>query len=491
MRFSAAGCAARVLRLAVVLIHCLLCVEGRIETGTIRFGAAQPSWHFAGKFGFGIGKGNFKLFARFREEPAAGSASSDVQDGMVDVEAMGFLDEEWGEAYAAESCSQKRTSGARIFKPIKIGREFEQVDFSGNLRQTVRPHIWYFALSRCGHDTTSNLLIDYELHLVQEGGSHLSFELSYMRSATLLSIVCVSCFFGFFLARCHRLQQSWGEVHQVIQALAGSALLQLAAQVLHLVHLHVYEAQGASESSTEAFADILFMLSQVVTSSLLIAIARGYTLLSSKEGELRTLRPTAVLIALIHVALVFHSKFQGDYASSHHENGGVAGCMLVAVRLCLCAWFLAGVKGLLLRQPGPSELNVFLRSFRCLGCLYFLSYPAIYIVSKIFAEYLQHPVMHTGLVVMQIAAVLWLSELFLSKRSRYNQVSTLRIATLPQLATARCRTPTACSGSSMCRSPAVGTLLYRSPSCRSPVDSPVCSTPKKGGSPSRYSPLSA
>jgi len=223
-----------------------------------------------------------------------------------------------------------------------------------------------------------------------------------------------------------------GEVHPVIRGLVAAAALQWLGQAAQLLHLRFFEATGASESGAEAIADILSMLSQVVCSCLLIVIARGYTLLSAKEADFAVAKPVATaIVALLHVALVGLGKLQGDSHDKLHENGGSVGLALVAARLLLCTWFLVCVQELLRQHHERVELCNFLRPFRRAGCLYFLSYPAIFVLGKAFAQYLQHPVMHLGLVVMQAAATLWLSELLLSTSSLYNQVSTLRVALLP------------------------------------------------------------
>jgi len=304
------------------------------------------------------------------------------------------------------------------------------------LEQRVRPHIWYFALSKCGRGFT-RYVVDFELKMQQQDGSELGQEFQHMFVASLLAIACLSVFLVRFSTQCCHLLRSTGQVHPAILTLAGAVLMQWLAQILHAAHLQLHESAGESESGMETLADVLFMLSQVVSSTLLVVMARGYTLLSCKDNELIAAKPTAAAIALLHVALVGHGKLQGEHASKHHENGGAVGWALVAVRLVLCAWFLMCVQDLIRQQSRCSELQAFLPQFRIAGVLYFFSYPTIFFVAQVVAPYWQHPVIHVGLCAMQTVSAFWLSELFLSRRSQYNQASTMSNLTLPQSASAR------------------------------------------------------
>merc|ERR1719188_1021789 len=84
----------------------------------------------------------------------------------------------------------------------------------GTLEQTVRSHIWYFALSKCtGHQMSNTTLeVDYELRSLQYDSSELSVELRYMPIATVLSVLCLTGYLLRFAVQCWRFQQSVGTV---------------------------------------------------------------------------------------------------------------------------------------------------------------------------------------------------------------------------------------------------------------------------------------
>merc|ERR1740129_1037777 len=134
-----------------------------------------------------------------------------------------------------------------------------------------------------------------------------------------------------FLRQCRQFWRRAGDLLPVIRALAGIVLLQWSAEVLHLLHLQVYERAGSGESALEAASNMLFVLSQVASCTLLIAIAKGYTLVSSKDIGLASVKRIAMPVALLHAGLVGHGAWQGDHSEKHHENEGAAGWAIVAV----------------------------------------------------------------------------------------------------------------------------------------------------------------
>merc|ERR1711879_583671 len=94
----------------------------------------------------------------------------------------------------------------------------------------------------------------------------------------------------------------------------------------------------------EVLSEIMFMLSQVIQTSLLILIALGYTLIQSKIGELDLMIPMCFMVGIIHIMLVGFGKLQDDASYKYHENEGVIGWVLMAMRLALYLWFLWAVQ---------------------------------------------------------------------------------------------------------------------------------------------------
>merc|ERR550539_1708233 len=138
-------------------------------------------------------------------------------------------------------------------------------------------------------------------------------------------------------------------------------LVHYLAQVLHTFHLWRYRYDGAGLKALEVLSEILFMLSQVTQTSLLILIALGYTLLQSKIGELDLMIPCCFMVGVIHIMLVGFGKIKDDASYKFHPNEGVIGWILLVVRLLLYAWFLWAVQSS--AAEGGMKLQAFLGRF--------------------------------------------------------------------------------------------------------------------------------
>jgi len=395
-------------------------VAGRFEAGTMVSTPDQElRWQYMGKFGYGIGKGTWEARVKPQDHTSA-----------VVLQLELFLDEDWPKVATLPTCSPQVARLARASREIVASGGEWSSWADGEVEQSQRAHIWYFALSGCsavGRNATAG--VDFEVRYRQPDESELSVELRLMPCATLLAVLCLSGFLAHVAHRCRSLRQSMGQVPPVVRVLVGATVLQWAAEVLHLLHLQLYEKQGMGESSLEATSGILFMLSQVASCTLLIAIAKGYTLVSSGDLGLDSMKRFAVIVAILKVGLVGHDAWQGDHSDKHHENEGAVGWTIVIVRLLLLAWFITCVRSLHQRCRSL-RLQGFLERFQLAGSAYFLAYPVIYTVVQVVAPYLQHPILHIGTAASQTCASIWLSDLFLSKGA-YFQVSTLSSPLLP------------------------------------------------------------
>merc|ERR1719282_1090000 len=291
-------------------------VTGKLEIGSVRLGGPQEEdhWRYAAKFGYTIGKGGrYEARVRFRQSQAAN------QSGQVNLSV--YLDEDWGRVEALAPCSRvrdgkdgpsRRTIQLTLPKDTGVWGPWK----GGRLSQNVRPHIWYFALSSgCnggdGFSDHTELEIDFEVRMRQFDGSELSVEQRHMPVVSTFGLFGFTAFLTRFGMKCRHVQQSAGELHPVIHALGGATTLQWAALAFHAVHLWAYVKNGFGIDALDLLAEILFMMSQVVVATLLIAIAQGYTLKHSKTDELTFFKPIVAVVAVLHVVLVGFGKLQG------------------------------------------------------------------------------------------------------------------------------------------------------------------------------------
>jgi len=407
----------------IVFVQQLGSLECKLQRGSIEFGGSQDDdhWQFVSKFGFAIGEGRYRMRTRLV------NASTLPRKRYLDFHV--FLDEQWGKVEALSSCSS-RISQARRTQHLYLAQAGEWTSWTaGSVSQKVRPHIWYFAASMCQQDLGGYpLSFEYEIHMTQVGGSEFSVEMRSMMSWNSVVLVCLAIFIARFGARCRTFADSAGGLHQVIWVLIAAITLQFIAQSLHTVHLWWYQDDGIGSKSLDMLSEILFMLSQVVQTTLLIAIAMGYTLLPGRDGRMVIVKWIALLSLIIHVSLVSFGKLQDESACKYHENEGFVGWVLLSVRLMLLYWFLVATQAS--QKQAGLRLHDFFQHFRLAGTMYFLAYPLLFIVVQVFAPYLQHPIMHIGLQTMQTASVIWLAELFLS-RGTYFKVSALSTSFLP------------------------------------------------------------
>mmetsp|Transcript_101155 Transcript_101155/g.325892 ORF Transcript_101155/g.325892 Transcript_101155/m.325892 type:complete len:445 (-) Transcript_101155:138-1472(-) len=397
--------------------------EGKFQAGPMRISGPKKEnhWKYVSKFGYGLGTGKFNLRVKL-QSPRTISAEAKL---MFEV----FLDEDWAEVEAMEDICKRRDK-ARQRREIMVNPEGEWGEWvNGSLAQSQRPHIWYFAISDCdGALQNFTHRLRFEFKATQDTGSEFSIEMGWMPLANFVFLCGISAFVWKFIVQTRSFSRSSGSVHPVIWTLSVAIVLQFIAQVFHTIHLWVYAYDGNGVKAMEVLSEILFMLSQVTQTSLLILIALGYTLLQSKIGELDLMIPMCFMVGVIHIMLVGFGKIKDDASYKYHENEGVVGWVLLVMRLLLYVWFLWAVQSS--ASEGGMKLQTFLRQYRAAGSLYFLAYPFIFIITKCFAPYWQHLVMAIGLMSMQMGSNLWLASLFLT-RGEYFKVSTLSASSLP------------------------------------------------------------
>jgi hypothetical protein len=347
----------------------------------------------------------------------------------VNLEFTVYLDEDWDKVDATtEPC--KKNSLARQNRGLALNANGTWgKELVGSLSQNVRPHIWYFAVSDCAnklHNFTHRL--KFEFKALQYDGSEFSIEMRYMLTCNILFLLFLIILMWQVVQKMRKFSKSAGAIHPVIWTLVSAMIFQLIGQTFHTLHLFLYRSNGSGVKALEVLSEILFMISQVIQSSLLILIGLGYTLLQSKIGELDLIIPLAFMIGVIHIMLVGFGKIKDDAAYKYHENEGVIGYVLMFMRLLLYVWFLWAVQSS--AKEGGMQVQRFYAQFRNAGTVYFMTYPAIFLITKCFAPYLQHSVNTLGLMVMQMGSNVWLASLFLN-RGDYFKASTLSDSDLP------------------------------------------------------------
>jgi hypothetical protein len=252
-----------------------------------------------------------------------------------------------------------------------------------------------------------------------------------MPAAEGLALLGLSFFLIRAAMRCDEFRRSAGALHPVIWALAAAVILRYASHFSNLVHLIKYRDDGVGLRFFNVVAEVLFTMSQAIHITLLIAIARGYTLLPSRKEDSKPEFPGLTLVASLaaHAGLVCFDKLQeATSPHRHHENDGIAGWTMIFIRLALFIAFVRAAQAT--RECGGLMLKDFMQKFQLAGSLYFLAYPLVFLLAQVFAPYLRHPIIVVGLLVTQAKADMWLADLFL-ERGAYFKVSSLNASLLP------------------------------------------------------------
>lgn len=192
----------------------------------------------------------------------------------------------------------------------------------GNLRQVIRPHVWYFVADDCGgtvsHTVASSLAVpvaklsplhfDWEGVITQQSGSHFSHEYRGSLYICVFHIICYSVVFYYAGLRQVREMRRGGKIHFMLQMLNICLLAELSSSFLHLGHLAVYRQKGIGLPKLDALSEMLSVTSQIILSTVLILIAQGYSLNSAATGlpqlPVRSVFAVVSSMTLAHVVLV-------------------------------------------------------------------------------------------------------------------------------------------------------------------------------------------
>lgn len=360
-----------------------------------------------------------------------------------------FLDEEWDSPPVNRNptCDDLHRSRART--PVLIPLTSSWSDWvSGNVRQVVRPHVWYFLADDCLGTLSQSLAtalslppekirtlkIGWEAVMTQQSGSHFSHEYRGSSYVTLFHIVCYAIVLYYTAFRQVREMRNSGKLHLMLQMLNLCLITQLASSVLHLMHAVSYRRTGVGFPKLDVFSEALSVTSQIVLSTVLILIARGYSLNLTTTGP-PTLhkRPTFAVVfcvTLIHVLLVIVDHLHADPRFRFHKADGLIGPTFTVLRVALWALFVRSCTSTAYDPNTSMSAARFLRRFIWPGSLYFLAYPLVLGLTMLFPPYLKHRVLNNGFFLMQLCSMSWLCSLFLS-RGDYFKASELSQSYLP------------------------------------------------------------
>jgi len=409
--------------LFLLVLFCLHGVEAKKQSTLLRISGRKriAHWKYLSKFGYGSDSGSYGLRLKLHQ-PKKMSADVDLQ---LEV----YTEADWAKVQGVDDiCERANFAKRRVNVTLNATGDFGEW-LTGSLDPTGWPAMWYFALSDCQMNLRNlTTRIRFEFEATQADGSEFSVERRWMTSANVLYLVGKTGFVYFFVQSTRNFFRSAGNIHPVIITLALAIGTQYVAQVFHTVHLVLYRSNGYGIKALEVLSEILNVIGHIVLTSLIILIALGYTLLQSRIGELDLIIPLCFIIGVFHILLVTFAKIKDDASYQYHENEGAVGWIVLGLRVAIFLWFLWAVRSS--QAEAGRALRDFLTRYLFAGTAYFLSYPIMFVVIKIFPLYLQYPIMTVGMMIIQLGSNVWLGTCFLT-RGEYFKVSTLSASELP------------------------------------------------------------
>lgn len=400
-------------------VHSTLTLGGPPGVGRGRGGR---QWGYLSKFGYYQGLGDYSIRLR-----SSGGRAIAAEAKELELTIEVHLDEQWDDTERLPEC--KRTGQAKRVWPAYLPSDGSWSDWvNGSLQQSVRPHVWYFALRDCMQALPAAVDLDFELHAVQESGSEFSVELYGTQTVALIKIVLGTGFFFWFCYAAFQSRQSSGHLHPVILVLGIAAMMQYVGYACHWCHLSVYQANGMGVRLLDILGELFSMLSQILLTSLSIFLAKGYTILPAEQVSLSASIPAVVVVVATHLLITGVAKTRDDASFKFHENEGVCGVVLVSLRLALYAWFCLSMQRTY--SGAPLKIQPFITRFGIASSLHYLSYPLLFLIAPLVAPYLRHKFMLAGLFLMQAWSLGWYTQMFLT-RGQYFQVSSLGGNILP------------------------------------------------------------
>mmetsp|Transcript_28309 Transcript_28309/g.13107 ORF Transcript_28309/g.13107 Transcript_28309/m.13107 type:complete len:144 (+) Transcript_28309:220-651(+) len=142
-------------------------------------------------------------------------------------------------------------------------------------------------------------------------------------------------------------------------------------------------------------------------------MAHGWTIRYRELPDVDTLIPIGMLVFMLHLVVVGLGRITDDSAYKYSDYEGIAGYVLIGMRLVLFVWFcVASYKTYTFLK---AQTKVFMSSFVMACSIYLLSMPVLVCITSFVAPYARHKVSVSANIFIQTIALLTLSFIFSRK----------------------------------------------------------------------------
>ena len=397
-----------------VLAYC------KVLTSTVTLSESDP-WRYITKFAVGIGTGSYSVRAKFLKP-------QEHFDSTLSLSLAVYLDTAWEDAMSQVTCGSK-VRHSKIDKMLSLPSNGEWSDeVSGTLTQRVRPYFWYFALAECNGRIHDSVRIRYEVTLMNADGSHFSLEDQGLEYAYLVAFLVFAVTLSSNVVRLIRRYQKSDSLEGPLLMVNWAVCSQMTSIIFQFGHLWMYSYDGKGLVVLDFLSQAADLVCQLTITVMFILISTGWTIRYKDFPDIEIYVPVAFLIVVMHLLIAGLGRISDDSYYKFSDYEGIAGSLLLVLRLCLFGWFAFSAKQLYSESQGAVASSLW--SLSLLASWYFLSLPCLAVISRVIAPYLRNRFLVLGNLTCQVTEFIILTRL-LDARSSYYKVSTMSHSVLP------------------------------------------------------------
>ena len=204
-------------------------------------------------------------------------------------------------------------------------------------------------------------------------------------------------------------------MHEIHWLLLLSYACYAVAAMLYLVHYSTYRDNGVGDAGCEIFARCFEVVGYLIFINVLLSIARGWTITTSKlSRKTENLFFTAVLVC-IYVGLFFGETLR-DRALDYYVYDSWAGYMLITMNIFLLIVFLILIHRTYVFEKRVVKRN-FYRRFAFIYTVWFLTTPTLVLIARLVDPHVRAVVLFGFERVIQVLAFMLIPMLQRPKNS--------------------------------------------------------------------------
>lgn len=417
---------------------------------SLQAGNENENWKYLSKFSFGIGEGNFTFDVPEKIYVGNKYGNRKLNEKKRNISRGTrfylYLDEDWDKVKDSKSCKEK-VSLAKWYS-----NKFNDIvwPLEHTVSQSIRPHIWYFAIADCDEYEQPIVpsSIDYVLGMKNTDKTHFSYEdripamvMPYLATFSLLAL-CFLCYQMVrynqstkqtFLSSAITKTENRLTVHPTLRNLVFGTSLFFCATVLEYLHLRMYSQDGEGMKNYFLFAEICQWCVGLVVSLELVSISWMGYFSNGRNGDMSPTKKeqknsqifkyvTGGLI-VFHLLVVILGRHYEDahYRSNYAET--IYALALIFIHLSLYISYIVGLYYLYTKERVDMTKD-FIVKLGIYGSLYFICTPLVIFSACFFAQYLRHQIVSLGTLAVQSIALSSVARLFLT-RNDFTKLSSL------------------------------------------------------------------